>query len=124
MLLLPRDAEIRNIEVDFIPNILVQKPAADEKILDLVISDDRPGHGETRHDRSHLEQIWMVAHLAELHETVDDTEEVATRKTLPRLGSRHKVVIKKTLTLGQTTRDDVLVLARQLFLDFALESSQ
>ena len=77
-----------------------------------------------RHGGSGLKQVGMVAHFPQLHEDVDDGEEVAGLEGVPGVGPGHEVVVEEALPLRQRTPDDVLVLFRQLLFHLALEATQ
>lgn len=63
-------------------------------------------------------------HLPKLHEHIDDAEEAARGKRRSGVPSSHVVFVKGPLALGEAAADDMLMLLRQLFLDFALQTSQ
>ena len=66
----------------------------------------------------------MIAHLAQLHEHVDDFKKVSTCKLRARGAGQHEFVVEKPLTFGQATRDHVLVLGRHLTLHILLQAPQ
>lgn len=70
--------------------------------------------------------LWVatIVNLAQLHEDVDDAEEVAGSQGGGGVGGGHVVLIQGALALGQAAAHDVLVLARQLLLHLALQPPQ
>lgn len=82
------------------------------------------GGDERGGDRSRVKQVGMVAHLAQLHQNVDDTHEVAGGQCLLGCGLRHEVVIETALALGQPAADDMLILLRHLLLNVHLHSAE
>ena len=66
----------------------------------------------------------MIAHLAELHQAVDDAHVVAAGKAFTGLGTRHKVIIQEALSLRQATRHHMLILLRHLLLYIRLETAK
>ena len=76
----------------------VVKSATYKEVLDLIITGDST-RCERRHDGTWLEQVWMIAHLAQLHEAVDDAHVVAAGKAFTGLGTRHKIIIQEALSL-------------------------
>lgn len=66
----------------------------------------------------------MIAHLAQLHQNVDDTHEMAGGQCLLGCGLGHEVIIETALALGESAADDMLILLRHLLLNVHLHSAQ
>ena len=66
----------------------------------------------------------MVADLAQLHEAVDDAQEVTGRERVASLRAGHKVVVKVPLAFRHAAVDDGLGLAGHLRFDLRLETTQ
>ena len=81
-------------------------------------------HVKRRHDRAAFEQVRVIAHLPELHQTVHDAHEVARRQDVLRLGLGDVLLVELALALGQAALDDVLVLPGELLLDVFLQTAQ
>ena len=63
----------------------------------------------------------MVAYLSQLHQDVDDGQEVAGLQCVFGVGARHEVVIEEPLPFGQRAPQNVLELLRELLLYLAFE---
>lgn len=81
-------------------------------------------NGEWSDDRTSLKQVRVIAHLPQLHEDIDDTEEVPSSQCLLSLRQTHELLIQESLSLRQSTHDDVFMLLWQLFLHILLQPSQ
>ena len=102
----------------------MQQAPAHEELLDLEVRNSRLRHGERRNDGPDLEQVGVVAHLAQLHEHVGNLLVHARVQRRTRLCAAHELVIEEALALGQWAEDQVFVFARQLLLDIALEPAK
>lgn len=65
-----------------------------------------------------------TADLAQLHEDVDDAQEVAGGEGGGGVGGGHVVLVQRALALGEAAAHHVLMLARQLLLHLALQPPQ
>ena len=63
-------------------------------------------------------------HLAQLHEHIDNAQEVARAEGVADVRGGHVVLVQRALALGQAALDDVLVLAGQLLLHIPLQPPQ
>ena len=66
----------------------------------------------------------MVANLSQLHQAVDDTQQVAAGQRGGRIAGSHVFLVQATLTLGQPAVHDVLGLTREVLLNLGFEPSK
>ena len=82
------------------------------------------GRPEGRGDGPALEQVRVVADLAERHQHVHDAEVGPGLEGVPGLAAGHVVLVQLPLPLAEPAGHQVLELGRQVLLDFGLEAAQ
>lgn len=73
---------------------------------------------------SSVEGAHPRAHLAQLHEHIDNAQEIAGGQRARGIAARHVVLVKRALALAEPAAHHVLVLARQLLLHVAFQAPQ
>ena len=63
-----------------------------------------------------------MSHLAQLHEDVDDAQEIARAERAAHIRGGHVVLVQRALALAQAAADDVLMLPWQALLHIALQA--
>lgn len=73
-----------------------------------------------------LRECWLdyMSHLAQLHEDVDDAQEIARAERIAHIRGDHVVLVQCALALAQAAADDVLMLPWQALLNIALQASK
>ena len=114
------EVEVEQVEVDL---------ARERAVVERGEHEARGLHDEGLHlvrraDRPLLEEVGVVAHLAQLHEHVHDAEKGARAQRVARLPAGHKVLVEQPLALRERARYDVLDLILEALLDVLLEAAQ